>query len=340
LVNDGPDAATGVTATFQLPAGLTVGPGASCVVDDAGSVCRIGPTDLPAGSGAGASVEIVGHRAGAYLVTGAISADQPDPVSANDTASATLVVVEPTDADVSLRLPGVFQPVFADQPFFTSVEVGNDGPAGATGVTAVLRLPGGLTVLSGAACAPEEGGSVCTFGPTTLPAGARSVALVQLVATAAGSYRVTGTVAADQPDPDPVDNAASVTIEVAASADVLVDVTESADPSAPSKPLIYTVNVVNLGPSSAQSVTLVDTWTGATSGGVRLVAVDSTQGTCAVGVESVMCDVGLLRSGASATVTVRLRPRGVGTVTNQATVASADDPDTTNDTDTETTRVG
>jgi Domain of unknown function DUF11 len=51
--------------------------------------------------------------------------------------------------------------------------------------------------------------------------------------------------------------------------------------------------------------------------------------------------LGGLASGANATLTVSLRPRGIGSITNQAQVSSAEfDPDTGNNADSETTTVG
>jgi hypothetical protein len=53
------------------------------------------------------------------------------------------------------------------------------------------------------------------------------------------------------------------------------------------------------------------------------------------------CDLGVLSGGATATVTLRLRPRGGGTRTNRADVTAAEhDPDPANNVASESTGIG
>ena len=245
-----------------------------------------------------------------------------------------------TDADVAIRLDPHQGPVYAGQPFFMAVEMSSNGPASATGITAVVRLPAGLSAVSGVACAPDGDGSVCVFGPFDRPPHTGDVALVMLTAAAAGPYTVSGTITANEVDPLPDNNVSTATIMVLSSADVTVAV---GGPAAahPGKAVTYTVTVTNSGPSPAASVTLTDTWTATVSGGVRLLSAETTQGSCApAGDAAVACDLGGLAADASATVTVRLRPRGVGTLTNEARAAAADDPDPADNVDSVTTTIG
>jgi hypothetical protein len=110
-------------------------------------------------------------------------------------------------------------------------------------------------------------------------------------------------------------------------------------------PLTYTVTVINAGPSPATSVRLVDSWTATTGGSVELISFTASATlSCAqtsTDAQSISCTAATLDSGASATVTVTLRPRGVGSVTNGAVVRSlVDDPDLANNRASETTTVG
>jgi uncharacterized repeat protein (TIGR01451 family) len=78
--------------------------------------------------------------------------------------------------------------------------------------------------------------------------------------------------------------------------------------------------VSNSGPAAATGVTLWDK----VSAAADLVAASATQGTCALFLGRVFCDVGTLAPGASATVTLTLQPRLPGCLTNTVTVAGAE----------------
>lgn len=99
---------------------------------------------------------------------------------------------------------------------------------------------------------------------------------------------------------------------------------------------VYTLNVANLGPSTASGVTLVDSETGAT-----ISSVSTTLGTCTTFATSgtITCNLGTMLAGGSAVITVTLKPSAQ--TTNQATVqASANsgaDPNPNNNTASVTT---
>jgi hypothetical protein len=88
-------------------------------------------------------------------------------------------------------------------------------------------------------------------------------------------------------------------------------------------------------------VTLADTWSTTVAGGVELVSVSTTSGQCQpTAGRTIGCTLGELASGAGATLTVRLRPRGIGTVTDQAQVSAELDRNLANNTAVETTTIG
>ena len=116
------------------------------------------------------------------------------------------------------------------------------------------------------------------------------------------------------------------------SADVSITKT-----AAPSQYLVgdvvtYTLKVRNSGPSTATSVGVTDRL----PGNLTLVEVTSTQGTCS---GEIVCEIGRLLPGQTATVTVRARAESHAagtTVTNLATASSREpDPDPTNNEDPE-----
>lgn len=340
--NNGPGTATAVTLTAQLPPGVTFQPSgstAACAATLATVTCSL-PT-LPAGSAAGLILAVTPTIAGTHAVSFTASAAQTDRNLSNNTQTENTTAIVDPSADVAVDVGPVFGVVYAGQPFFFPVSFSNSGPAPASGVVVTLRLPAGLVVSSGASCTAENGGSVCTLGPSDLPPSSGSVALIEMVANA-GDHLVTGSVVADQPDPQLANNTDTVTITVMPAADIAVKMAESADPSPTARPLSYLVTITNHGPSAATAVSLTDDWSAMVSGPTELLSITTSQGQCTVTVSGrFVCELGVLDSGADAAVTLQLRPRGTGTVTNRAEVTSAEyDPDPSNNAATEATVVG
>ena len=96
------------------------------------------------------------------------------------------------------------------------------------------------------------------------------------------------------------------------------------------KPLTWTLTATNHGPLSATNVQLQDAWPNALPGGVQFRRVTTSTGSCAWdGGTSVTCSLGALASGASATITLVVKPRGRGVLTNTAMVTANEvDPNT------------
>jgi uncharacterized repeat protein (TIGR01451 family) len=98
--------------------------------------------------------------------------------------------------------------------------------------------------------------------------------------------------------------------KLAVSADLAVTIADSPDPVMANNPLTYTLTVKNNGPDGASDVTLTDTL----PSGVTLVSSTPSQGTC--GAAEVKCELGEIKGGAQATVTVVVTPAAPGTLTN------------------------
>jgi uncharacterized repeat protein (TIGR01451 family) len=119
------------------------------------------------------------------------------------------------------------------------------------------------------------------------------------------------------------------------SANLSITKSDAPDPVAIGSSLTYTLVVNNAGPNSADGVTVRDTL----PTGVTFVSAISTQGTC-TGTDDIVCNIGTLANGASATVTITVSPTSGGMLTNTANVGSSTtDPDTTNNESTTTTTV-
>ena len=125
---------------------------------------------------------------------------------------------------------------------------------------------------------------------------------------------------ANTSDTTAANNTASDTTSVTSIADLGTTVTTSAGPYRAGQDITYTITIHNAGPSSASGVTLSDPIPA--SAAVQSIA--TTQGTCT---NAVACTVGTLASGASATITLVLRPLAAagnaGTLATTATASSS-----------------
>jgi uncharacterized repeat protein (TIGR01451 family) len=83
--------------------------------------------------------------------------------------------------------------------------------------------------------------------------------------------------------------------------------------------LTYSLTVTNNGPSAAGGVVLTDTL----PAGVAFGSAAASQGNCS-GTSTVVCSLGALANGASASVTIVVTPTSAGELVNNAVVASSD----------------
>jgi len=344
VLNFGPDQATGVVVTTQLPTGVRFEPTLSnseCAADAGIVTCAYAAWDANA---AGIIVVTVSPAtAGTLELTFTVRANEPDPDLSNNSQAVTTDVLEPTEADVSLSFSGTAPSYHVGELIRFSINVRNAGPATATGITVTVRLSRGLTAVDPGPCTQTDTGTTCTYLFGSLPPGAGSIGIIEIIATTQTRHSVQGTVTADQPDPDLSNNSAGVGFSATALADLSVQVTESSDPATPGLPLTYTATVVNLGPSTATGVDLVDSWSTTIIGSVQLVSFSASQNLSCTRTsdQRIDCTTPTLNSGASATLTITLRPLGVGSVSDFAQVRSlVDDPVRSNDRAGETTTVG
>jgi uncharacterized repeat protein (TIGR01451 family) len=103
--------------------------------------------------------------------------------------------------------------------------------------------------------------------------------------------------------------------------DLSVSITDAPDPVVLGGDLTYTIKVSNLSALTATGVRLSDTL----PAGSTLVSASASTGTCS-GVNPVTCELGSVASGASATVTIVIKPPAVRAITNTANV-TANEPD-------------
>ena len=339
VTNGGPDDATGVAITDQLPTGVT------WASDDSGGSYDPGTGVWSIGDLANANSTTIhvtatvdaGTTGDTITNTATVTAlDQIDPNPDNDADSADIVIA---GADLEIiKTVDSTTPIEGDTIVYTVI-VANHGPDNATGVEVTDQLPSEVTWVS-----DDSGGN---YDPDT---GLWSVGdvdrgqLVLLNITATVNSGTTGTqiintatiTALDQNDPNP-DNDTDSAGSVVTGADLTV--TKSVDNPIPSEgdTIVYTVHVTNGGPGNTTGVEVTDqlptgvTWVSDDSGD----DYDAGTGLWSVG-DLANADTATLH----VTATVDTGTAG-STITNTAQVTASDqnDPDQDNNTDTATIRV-
>ena len=350
-----------ITVTDTLPASLTfvsaTGSGWTCGAAGQVVTCtRPGPytggnfTNMPV-----ITLVATATAAGAINNTATISIPETDSNTTNNSDSAS--VTSTNDADLRLVKTASLNPVVPNQAYTYSLAVSNLGPlaisAGRT-ITVTDALPSGVSLTaapsgSGWTCSPSAGfpmdaASVsCTRpGPLLANRDAPVITLAVLQPTA-GARSNTACVALS--GTSPVDNNAandcsSVAVSATATQADLQVVSKTASPAtvAAGENLTYVITAINNGPAVSNDVRLTDTLSSLVSaGGVQ--SMTPSQGTCTVTPiggtsQNMVCDLGTMAAGATATVTVVVRPSiaTTGNRTNTASITSLSvgDPDRSN----------
>jgi uncharacterized repeat protein (TIGR01451 family) len=285
--------------------------------------------------------------------TANVTADTADPVSENNSATAT-TTVSSLQADLSVTKTDSPDPVIAGNNITYTINVTNNGPDNAQNVALADTLPDGTTFQSISAsdftCTKPSVGATGTVACSraTLAVGeTKTVTVAAKVNSGTASGTVisnTATVASVTADPISGNNSATATTTVTTQADLSVTKTDSPDPVIAGNQVTYTVTVTNNGPSSAQNVSLTDS----IPAGTTLTGFGSGTNleTCsASSAEQINCrSFSSLASGASLTLVYTLNVSNTvagGTIlSNTATVSSSTtDPNTANNSVTATTTV-
>jgi uncharacterized repeat protein (TIGR01451 family) len=105
------------------------------------------------------------------------------------------------------------------------------------------------------------------------------------------------------------------TTPVTPSIDLSVTKTDSPDPATVGNSLVYTIQASNGSSATATGVVVTDQL----PAGVTLVSVSASQGSCS-GQPTMVCALGSLGPGATATITIVVQPTAAGTITNTVTI--------------------
>ncbi len=350
VTNSGPQAATTTTVVDTLPAGVTrlgATPSQGSCLAGSPISCNLGSLAV----GASATITVtarvgVGAANAAAINSATVDATQDDLTPGNDTATASTTIAPAAD----LRIAKTADRATADvgDTITWTVTATNDGPQGATGVTITDTIPAGVTLQpitglpSGVTCSVAAGVVSCPVSGTIANGASVAITLRGVVQRAAAEtpQENVATVAGSQLDPDAANNLSRVTTTINAAADLRVSKTVDVGTANVGDTLTWTVTVTNDGPSVATGVQLIDDL----PAGTTLLTRTVSQGTCSATATQVLCNVGALGVGvsATATITARVERAAAESPVNNAARATASelDPDAANNLATASTTIG
>ena len=336
--NNGPNDATGVVITVELPDGLAFAPGMSdpsCSASGQTVTCQVGTLSNHAVTEPD-RIAAQTSSFGTFTATATVSGDQPDTDPSNNSASATVTVSGPANVGVQIQGPAQVDVQTVNGYTF---DVINGGPDGTSTTSLDITLPAQMALAGVSSSQGSCQGDASTIPNTihcdlaAIPAAGSAQVTVQAYAYTDGSSSMTAMVASDRPDPNASNNSASLATTVVPVADVSVAGGPAVTPGKGHKSTItFTIVVYDGGPSTATSVTLSNTWSG-TAKNIDLTSFTIDRGSCTHTGAALTCSIGTLQGGETATLTVTVTAQGPGTVTDTAVVSAATkDPDRSNNT--------
>jgi uncharacterized repeat protein (TIGR01451 family) len=332
VTNGGSSVARGVQISDILPAGITnvvaVPDQGSCLVTATLS-CDL--TDVAAGTTVNVVVTadvLSSYVAGTITNTATVSSSTPDPTPDN---TDSVIAPATTSANISVAKAGPAT-VVAGNDITWTITVNNAGPSDAQNVTMDDVLPAGVQFVSASS---TLGGCVGSLHCELSTLAANTSAVITVNGTVDANFLGTSinnqaTIASGTPDPSSADHVASRLTTVSTSADLRVTKAATPSPATPGSPITWVVTVHNSGPSTARGVDLTDTL----PAGLHAVTWSAGQGTCN---GAGLCNLGDLRPGEDAVVTVAatVDANVTAALSNTASVVSA--TPLTNTTDDSTT---
>ena len=322
VTNNGPSQATNIVVSHFLP------PSAVFVsaTSSQGSVTFGGGTvignigTLPFTGVATISVTVIPTLTAVISSTATVSSEQPDPNTANNTASAT-TQVNPPASDLAVGLFDSPDPVLLGENLTYTIAVTNNGPSTASGVTVSNTLPVSVAVQSTASSQGTVAinGNLVIFSFGTLTNAGRATGVINVIPVAEGTIVATAVARANQVDPQPANNIVTASTAVGPAADIAVTLTDTPDPVVVRSNWTYSITVTNNGPSPASSVVVNQTL----PSGVKVVATNTTAGTISVAGNAVTANLGTLAKGFGAVINVTVNATNIGSYVSTVTATAA-----------------
>jgi uncharacterized repeat protein (TIGR01451 family) len=226
-------------------------------------------------------------------------------------------------ADLQLANTSAPNPATQGKQFDYTLTVTNAGPAPTTDVNLSDQLPSGVRLVQAIAsqgvCSVAQQYVRCALD--TLEGGRTATVTITVNAVQSGTIYNTASVMGREYDAYEGNNSATSTTNVqSGQSGADLSVANSVDrPSATAgDDLTYTITVTNAGPAVAVAAHLSDQL----PEGAQFVSASPSQGSCSPSSADVVCELGDLASGGTATVTVVVKAANSGSAVNTAYVTS------------------
>ena len=340
VTDSGPSSATTVVLTDVLDPSLTfvsatVSPPAQGTCNQAAGTVTCNLNTFSPGGSAFITITVTPGSAGNITNTASVTADQPDPNQANNSAT-NAITINSANADMRVTMSHSPEPVTLGQNLSYFINVSNSGPSTATNATLTDTLPAGVTFVSATTsqgtCNQAAGTVSCSLG--TFSPGGNAFINITVTPGSAGTTTNTASVTADQTDFVPANNSATNMVTTVTGpplqtdADLRLVVSHSPDSATfgSDQFIIYSITVTNGGPAVATGVTLTDTLpANETFAGYSVQP--ATQGFCTPAGSTVTCNLTTLNVGASAFVTIYGSPTASGDVVSDSASVTANQND-------------
>ena len=262
VTNTGPSNCSTDTFTEAIPANTTffslapVPAGWTCTTT--GSISCTNPSVAPGSTSTFPVVVTVtaGTAAGTIITdTATVATSTSDTNNNNNSATVTIGVAGAGQADLSVTNTASPNPVSAGSNITYTQTVTNGGPASASTVTFTETLPANTTAVS----LSGPAGWTCSVGTLTCTIATFAVSTANFTfavtvstnVTSGSTITQTDSVSSTTSDPNPGNNSASASVQVADSADLSVTNAASPVPVLAGADISYTQVVTNGGPSTA-----------------------------------------------------------------------------------------
>jgi uncharacterized repeat protein (TIGR01451 family) len=321
VTNIGPSSAKNVAVSQVLPASV-VFLSATTSQGNWGYADGVVTASLgPMAGGATATVRavVLPTTAGIFSSSASVSSEQPD-FNLDNNSATVFSHINPPTADLAVGLmpsPNVLS-VGGNVTF--SLSITNNGPSAASGVTVTNVYPAGFVLLDESV----SQGSLNVYGNTVvfsfgaLAKGAQATATITATAVNSGTLIATASATANQIDPVTINNLVSAPVTVGPAADVALGLAAIPNPVVLSSNLTFVTTVTNYGPSSATNVIV----TQSIPIGVNVISTSLSQGSSSFVGGNLVCDLGSLRPGGVATISVVVTTTKLGNLASTASVSS------------------
>jgi uncharacterized repeat protein (TIGR01451 family) len=336
ITNNGPDTATNISITDELPESVLLGSvtliGGSCSGTSL-ITCTLG--ELLSGESVTLTIIVTPTVDGIIQNFASVTSNVVDiyPVNNSDYESTIILPV----ADLAVTKYGDPGFLYAGENLAYTVYATNNGPSTAIGVTLIDSLPIELNIVSidtSQGSCVENGDVTCDLGDI-LPDDTVTIT-IDTTASIDGVLTNTVSISSSVTDLTPENNTDQVETVVNPLADLSITQTDQPDPVTAQEILEYVVTVNNFGPSDAENVNLEDTL----DPGVTYLSVTPSGTDCSLASQVLTCSLGTITDDQSLviTITTRTKQTTVGPITNSVVVTSDTyDPDSENNTSVVTT---